>query len=624
MHSIQEYIIQALASLDISFDGAIDLEHPADTTHGDYSTNIAMKLFSTVGKEKGFKSPRDLATSIADAIKSSQINHQSSQALRSSANQSVGGVIEKIEVAGPGFINFYLSQEWLVAEMQKAQDESYGNNQDLAGKKIVVEYTDPNPFKEFHIGHLYSNIVGESIAKLVQANGATVWRADYFGDVGMHVACSIWGLLQNFKDEHIDITDLEKYSLTKKVQYFGKSYARGAEAYKNNEVAIVEIKALNFLIFKAAQEIVLGEFNEKPQINYDQFITESSYDYETIKHIYTLGRKWSLDYFEEIYKRLGTQFNGYYPESRTGEFGYGMVMDGLEKGIFEKGDKGAIIFPGEKHGLHNRVFINALGLPTYETKDFGNSVAKYKDFQYDSSIIVTGNEIDDYFKVVLQALRIAKPELGNITTHISHGMVRLPEGKMSSRTGKILRGEWLIDEAKTHAKTILKDSKTGDINTEELADVIGQAAIKYALLKQSIGSNVEFNFDDSVSFEGNSGPYIQYTYARTQSILRKAPLLSIIDHRLSLINPEELALLRIIYQFPEVVSKAAKEYAPHIIATYLFELAQNFNTFYAKHSVLGDDVEKVSKEFRLNITTAIGNILKQGLGLLGIKAPEKM
>lgn len=607
MQMITDSITQALIDLGITYDQSIQLEHPADPTHGDYSTNIAMKLFPTVGKEQGYSNPRAFAQAIVDTISSS--SH-----------------ISSIEVAGPGFINFTLSESWLIEEMSRINSkEKYGQNTNLKNKKIIVEYTDPNPFKEFHVGHLYSNIVGESIAKLLEANGATVWRGDYFGDVGMHVAKSIWGLLENFNDEQLTIDDLKKLSLAEKVQYFGKSYARGAQAYESDEKAISEMRSLNFLLFKAAQEIVLSNFNEKPQINYDQFITPSRYDYEEIKNLYIIGREWSLAYFEEIYKRLGTKFDGYYPESRTGEFGYDMVLQGLKNGIFEKGDKGAIIFPGKKYKLHNRVFINALGLPTYETKDFGNAVAKYKDFKYDLSVIVTGNEIDEYFKVVLQALRLVKPELGENTLHISHGMVRLPEGKMSSRTGKILRGEWLIDEAKFHAETILKASKNSDGETNtQLAEKIGQAAIKYALLKQSIGNNVEFDFKDSVSFEGNSGPYIQYTFARTQSILRKAKETSNFKFQTSNIEKEELDILRSLYQFPEVVTQAASEYAPHLVATYLFNTAQTFNSFYAKHSVLGTDVSEDTKTFRLQLTTAVGRILKNGLQLLGIQAPEKM
>jgi arginyl-tRNA synthetase len=338
--------------------------------------------------------------------------------------------------------------------------------------------------------------------------------------------------------------------------------------------------------------------------------------------LYNIGREWSLEYLEKIYKRLGTKFDGYYPESLTGEYGYGMVMEGLKKGIFIKGEGGAIIFPGSKYGLHERVFINALGLPTYETKDFGNAIAKQVDFPYDQSIIVTGNEINDYFKVVIKALSLLHTEVGEKAIHLGHGMVRLPEGKMSSRTGKILRGEWLLDEAKKYA------SKLSD--SEEIAEQVGTGAIKYALLKSSIGKDVEFNFEESISFEGNSGPYLQYTFARTQSVLEKGKGESVkgeetkkVLHPLALnLTPEESEILRLLARFPEIVEEAAIRFAPNVLCTYLFELAQSFNLFYQKLPILKADED--ARAFRLFLTGKTGNVLKNGLDLLGIKAPQRM
>src|SRR6185369_48640 len=397
------------------------VDYPADPKHGDYSSNVAL-----VAAKKQGKNPVELAESIAEKLRG--LNSK---------------IIEKIDVVRPGFINFWIKQEVLQERMQ--EDISIPETE--KGKKIVVEYTDPNPFKEFHIGHLYSNVVGESIARLDEAVGATVWRADYFGDVGMHVAKSLWGLLKKFDEDKIAIADLAKKSLHERIAYFGQAYALGATAYEEVDSAKEAMKELNFLCFKAAQEVVLSTFNEQPQVDYDRFIKEGSYQYEEIKELYKIGREWSLAYFETIYERLGTKFAGYYPESRTGEFGYGMVMEGLKKDVFEKGEGGAIIFPGSKYGLHERVFINSLGLPTYETKDFGNAVVKQKDFAYDKSVIVTGNEINDYFHVVIKALSLLYAELGEKTFHLGHGMVRLPEGKMSSRTGKIKTGESLLDAA---------------------------------------------------------------------------------------------------------------------------------------------------------------------------------
>src|SRR6185369_11499776 len=297
------------------------------------------------------------------------------------------------------------------------------------------------------------------------------------------------------------------------------------------------------------------------------------------------------------------------------EFGYGMVMEGLKKDVFEKGEGGAIIFPGSKYGLHERVFINSLGLPTYETKDFGNAVVKQKDFAYDKSVIVTGNEINDYFHVVIKALSLLYAELGEKTFHLGHGMVRLPEGKMSSRTGKIKTGESLLDAAAQQAK------KLSESTDEKLAEQIGQAAVKYAFLKSGIGKDIIFDFEESVSFDGNSGPYIQYTFARTQSVLRKAGELSVVKNHLSLAD-EERDLLRLLSRFPEIVQEAADRLSPNIVCAYLFDVSQAFNLFYQKHQILRAEGDLL--QFRLSLTKSTGETLKKGLNLLGIQAPEKM
>ncbi|MBU0618657.1 arginine--tRNA ligase [Patescibacteria group bacterium] len=556
---IRQLINQALKELKLP---AVDfiVEHPVDENHGDYSSNIALQLFSKLSK---FKNPRELAKKITDYCL--QITDYD--------------FVDKIEIAGPGFLNFHLKREWLLKQLNQAlkQADQYGRNQSLKAKKVMVEFTDPNPFKEFHIGHLYSNAVGESLARLFEAIGAQVKRANYQGDVGMHVAKSIWGMKKKLKI-------LAGKSLTERVKFMGQAYAAGATAYQEDQSAKKEIEALNKQIYE-----------QDP----------------AIQELYQTGRQWSLDYFETIYKRLGTKFDEYFFESEAGEYGLKIVQEYLKKGVFAK-SKGAVIFEGEKRGLHTRVFINSLGLPTYEAKDLGLAVAKYQRFKYDYSFNVTGNEINAYFQVVLAALKQINPELWQKTRHVGHGMVRLPEGKMSSRTGKVLTGEWLIDEAKAKIKKTYPDV------SEKTAEMVAIGAIKYALLKAGLGRDVIFSFKESISLQGNSGPYLQYTYARCRSVLQKT---KITDYRLPITdysaNSEELAILRWFYRYPETVLAAAQELAPNQIANYLYELAQRFNTFYNNHRIVGSD-------FRLTLTAAIAQILENGLYLLGIKAPEKM
>ena len=558
------------------------LEHPVDESHGDYASNVALVLF----KDKGlmindkFKTPMDFAQAISDKLNTSSL---------------IPNPCSRVEAAPPGFINFWISKEYLIGQLSLMSNKTPLRPPlaDFAGRRIMVEFTDPNPFKEFHIGHLYSNTVGESISRLLEAMGANLKRANYQGDVGMHIAKSLYAILQisNLKSQ---ISNLENKSAKERAEFLGKCYVAGAKAYEVSE--------------KAKREI--GELNKK------------IYDKEpAIMVLYEKGRQWSLEYFETIYKRLGTKFDFYYFESEVGIEGLELVKEYLKKGVFEK-SQGAVIFPGEKHGLHNRVFINSLGLPTYEAKELGLAPKKYKDFQYDQSIVITGNEIIGYFKVLLAALSKINPDLAAKTKHLPHGIVRLPSGKMSSRSGNVLTGEWLLDEAKKLLKSKYSEMK------EETLEKVAVGSVKYALLKSSIGRDIEFNFEESINMQGNSGPYLQYTFARTQSVLRNAQTtnskLLTANNKLEVssqkLEVEEISLLRSLSKFPEVVMEAGKKFAPNLLCNYLFDLAQKFNLFYQKHRIL----QSRTKEFRLALVSAVSQVLKNGLYLLGIQAPEKM
>ena len=494
-------------------------------------------------------------------------------------------------------MNFFLSKECLLQELERVvkEKEKYGASDLLAGKRVMIEFTDPNPFKEFHIGHLYSNAVGESIARLLGANGAQLKRANYQGDVGLHVAKAIWGMKQLSHK-----MPKESDSLSVKARWLGMCYAAGALAYEEDERARQEIGELNKKIFAKDKEI---------------------------KELYKKGRKWSLERFEESYRRLGTKFDYYYFERDAGERGLDIVRQNIPKGIFQESE-GAVIFLGEKYGLHNRVFINSQGLPTYEAKELGLAPTKYKDFKYDRSIIVTGNEIVEYFKVLIAALKQIYPELGEKTVHLSHGMVRLPEGKISSRKGNVITGEGLLDEVKERAHKLAAGSEAvlSAREKEEVAEKVAVAAVKYSLLRVALGKDIIFDFEKSLSLEGDSGPYLLYTYARCKSIVRKS---KIKNQKLKLqINPqnlskEELDILRTAYKFPEVVRQAAEKYAPNLLCSFTFDLAQKYNAFYNAHRVLEADT-KEQKEFRLLLTASTAQLLQNCLHLLGIQILEKM
>jgi len=558
----------------------IPLEHPEEEGRGDYATAVALQLAKQLAKN-----PREIADFIVSKL---EIQHSK--------------LLDKIELAGPGFINLYISKGYLLSELARVfkEGDDFGKSASLKEKKVMIEFTDPNPFKEFHIGHLYTNTVGESLSRILETNGANIKRANYQGDVGMHVAKAIWGMMSPNDEEKRPING----TLSEKIKYMAGAYALGHVSYiTDGKMGVVtegrirkEIEGINKSIY--------GRSNNE------------------VNKLYDWGRKASLRYFEQIYKRLGTKFDFYYFESEVGKAGIKLVQENLKKGVFEKSE-GAVIFPGEKFGLHNRVFINSQGLPTYEAKELGLAPTKYKDFRYDLSIVITGNEVSDYFKVLLVALKQINPELAGKTKHIGHGMVRLPEGKMSSRTGNVITAEELL-EARVIAGS--SGSEITDKEKEEILEMVTVGAVKYAFLRVGIGKDLIFDFEKSLSLEGDSGPYLQYTYARCRSILRKAQKIrnSKFEIRNSAeLSKEELDILRWVYRFPEVAQEAGEKFSPNLVCNFVFELAQRYNHFYNTHSVLQAESDE-QKQFRLVLTYATARVIKNALNLLGIKAPERM
>ena len=552
MPTIQEALVKALANEGIS-DAKVILEHTADFAHGDYASNVAMMYAKQLGTN-----PRALAEKLVASA------------------SSIEGV-SKIEIAGPGFINFTLDKKYLaeMLEIGRTHGEKWGSSATLTGQKTIIEYTDPNPFKEFHIGHLVTNAIGESISRLLAFEGADVRRANYQGDVGRHVARAIWGLQQS-GDSPEDVRAL------------GKAYAAGAAADLDGSPAKDEITTINKKVYDRSDE--------------------------KINDLYDRGRKTSLDHFEELYKILGTTFDFYFFESATGPFGKEVVQSHPE--IF-KASEGAVVYDGESKGLHTRVFLNSEGLPTYEAKELGLSKMKYEKFPYDMSVIVTGNEIKEYFKVLLSAMGEVFPDLAAKTRHVPHGMMKLPEGKMSSRTGNVITGESLIDDLTEVARGHAADSRADD--KEKLAQEVAVAAIKFQILKGGTSKDIIFDRERSLSVEGDSGPYLQYTHARTHAIMEKAKEAGI-EGKFDA-EKETSNLARLVYRFYETVLHAQEELEPHIVANYLITVASAFNSWYAQEQIL-DGTEAAAHKVALTDITRL--TLKNGLWLLGIPAPEKV
>lgn len=525
---------------------------------GDFATNAALQVAKLVGQP-----PRQVAEALAAALAEFE-------------------EFDDVSVAGPGFINLRLSAKMLSDALETPLDL----NQTDAGKTVVAEYSDPNPFKAMHAGHLYTTIVGDVIARLHEVAGAKVHRLNFGGDVGLHVGKAMWAILKQLDGEHPD--KLAAIPAAERATWVSQRYVAGSQAYAEDPAAKAEIIDVNQRVY--------------------QLHANADHD-SAFARVYWTCRQWSYDGFEALYKQLGIQaFERYLPESETTPAGIAMARDSLEAGVLEESD-GAVVFKGEAVGLHTRVFINSNGLPTYEAKDLGLAAIKWRDYQFDKNIIITGNDIIEYMKVVLAVLGRSVPEAAERTHHLTHGMIRLPGGvKMSSRQGNGLLAQDVLDVA----------SAAGTAFSGEHNQAVVLGAIKYSFLRQRTGGDIIFDPAESVSLEGNSGPYLQYAHARARSILAKTT--NSPDHWIADYDEAERRLAVKITEYPEVLARSVDELMPHHICTYLYELTQVFNRFYESSRVIGDQREAV----RLALVRHYADRLQAGLGVLGIPAPDSL
>jgi arginyl-tRNA synthetase len=557
MKSLQNGITASVQKL-FSVKTDVVLTRP-DPEFGDFATNVALQLAKEVGKN-----PREIAEALSEELRS-----------------TLGNQISEVTIAGPGFINLRLSDTVLVEGLQHVTDIP----QVMAGKEVVAEYSDPNPFKELHAGHLYTTLVGDAIARLIEEAGAKVHRINYGGDVGLHVGRAMWAIIQFLGGEKPE--KLAKIPEAERPSWLSARYVEGSSAYEEDESAKADIVATNKRVY--------------------EIHATNDHDSDFAK-IYWECREWSYIGFDKLYEQLQVKpFERTLPESEATPAGIKMVEKGLKEGVFEKSD-GAVVFRGEDHGLHTRVFMNSAGLPTYEAKDLGLAATKWQDYHFDQNFIITGNDIVEYMKVVLKALSHFYPEVAQRTNHLTHGMIKLPGGvKMSSRKGNVLRAADILEAADKAAAAV--------------ADTVNHrtvlAAVKYAFLKSRIGGDIIYDPEESVATEGNSGPYLQYAHARARSILRKSVAQATAPKKLDV---AERTLAVKLTEFSYVVEKTVLELSPHLVCTYLYELAQAFNRFYEQNRVVGDKREAE----RLYLVGQYAAVLKTGLELLGIHAPEQM
>lgn len=535
---------------------AFTVERPGSMEHGDYATNAALAAAKVLKKN-----PKEVAELLLSKL------------------SSIDG-IEKAEVAGAGFINFFISRDAIAQEVARAaQDAGWGSNSLYKGKTVMVEYTSPNLFKPLHIGNLIGNIMGESVARVLEESGAMVKRLNYPSDIGLTIAKGVWGL-QKLSLDPTDIAQL------------GKAYVAGNEAYEGDEASKKEIEEINKALYENSNAAWTA-LREK-------------------------GIATSLSHLHELCERLGTKFDKEFFESQSGPVGAEVVRAHIGS-VFDESE-GATIFRGEDVGLHTRVFLNSHGLPTYEAKEVGLFELKSKAYpDFDTSITVTGGEQKDFFIVVFAAIKQLFKEKteGRTLRHIPTSFLRLTTGKMSSRRGNVITGESLLEDLKDAAKEKMEGRELKD--AEKTAEAVAVGAIKYSVLKQGSGRDIIFDPAKSLSLEGDSGPYIQYAHTRALSLLKNAGREGVEPGK-SDFPKNAGALERLLVHYPDVVARAAQELEPHYVTTYITELAAAFNSWYASERIIGG----ANQHYGILLAQAVEATLKKGLQVLGIPAPHEM
>jgi arginyl-tRNA synthetase len=538
-------------------DVSFAIERPKELSHGDYATNAALVVSKQLGKN-----PQEVAQAVVSYIE---------------ANKPES--IETVSIAGPGFINFSVSKDYFNTQIKTIleQKEGWGSSAVYKGKHILVEHSSPNLFKAFHIGHVMNNAIGESIARLAKNSGATVKVISFPSDISLGVAKAVFVLLEKHGAEFIPTS----------VEELGDAYVEGTKRYEDDESAQARIKEIADNIYNN---------DTSPELS-----------------LYANCKKFNISYFEYITKRLGSQFDGYIYESEAGIAGKKIVQE-YTPAVFTESEGAVVYIPDEERkDINTAVFINSQGNPTYEAKDIGLLSMKFASKPLDLSIFVTDNQQVPHFQVVLDAAKKINSEWAEKSVHVHHGRMSFKGQKMSSRLGGVPLAETLID-------TVTEEIRTRDTDLSiETTDAIAIGALKFSILRAMAGKDINFDPETSLSFEGDSGPYLQYSTVRAQSVLAKA------TDTPSEILPEAWQttdLEKILIHFPEIVEHAIQEWSPHFLVTYLLELAQAFNSWYGNTKII--DESDTTSTYKLSLTKAFTQTMTNGLYLLGINVPDKM
>lgn len=513
-----------------------------------------------------------------------------------------------------GFLNLVIEPRAYCAMLQNiAGSEDFGFKPDTADSPLVmIEYSSPNTNKPLHLGHVRNNLLGYSLSLIMKANGYKVVKTNIVNDRGIHICKSMlawekWGNgitpeKAGKKGDHL-IGDF--YVM------FDKHYKEEVKSLMEKGLSEDEAKESSPLMKEAREMLKKWEDGD-----------------EGVRSVWRMMNEWVYAGFDETYKRLGVDFDKIYYESNTYLEGKEKVLEGLEKGIMYRKEDGSVWADLTADGLDHKLLLRADGTSVYMTQDIGTAKLRYQDYPIDKMIYVVGNEQNYHFQVLSLLLDKLGFKWGKDLVHFSYGMVELPEGKMKSREGTVVDADDLMDEmTETARQTSAELGKLDNCSAEEaneVARIIGLGALKYFILKVDPRKNMTFNPKESIDFNGNTGPFIQYTYARTQSLLRKVAEAGI-KAEITDVEPneKEIALIQRLADFPSVVAEAGKSYSPAQIANYVYDLAKEYNQFYHDCPIMKES-DKAVRSFRIKLSEVVGNIIRRATGLLGIEVPSRM
>lgn len=515
-----------------------------------------------------------------------------------------------------GFLNLTITTSyWIELLNNLAVDSTFGQNDTGKGRLMMIEYSSPNTNKPLHLGHVRNNLLGFSISEIQKANGWEVVKTNIVNDRGIHICKSMlaWKLFGNgetpqssgMKGDHL----VGKYYVE-----FDKAYKAEVKVLMEKGVAEEEAKRTAPLM-RQAQEMLVAWENHDPEV-YQLWETMNGWVYEG---------------FDATYKRMGVDFDKIYYESQTYLEGKSKVEEGLAKGVFYRREDGSVWADLRPDGLDEKLLLRADGTSVYMTQDIGTAKLRYEDYPISKMVYVVGNEQNYHFQVLALLLDKVGFEWGRDLVHFSYGMVELPEGKMKSREGTVVDADDLMSEmmdtARDTARELGKLDTSSEEEVEQIAAMVGLGALKYFILKVDPKKNMTFNPKESIDFNGNTGPFIQYTHARIKSVLRKAQDAGIqlpqsVETSLS-ISEKEKYLIQLLSAYPSVVRQSGEEFSPAVIANYIYDLVKEYNQFYHDFSILKEENESL-KSFRLLLSASVAKVIKSGMCLLGIDVPERM